>query len=161
MLRRARLIQRTTGAVVRTGVIHRMDLRRVGPDVGLLVGGHRIGIPARPQLDRGGHELLGAGVAFLVPDVSVVPEVSGLGLRQGGDDVPCDATAGQMVQRTEHPRQFVGVKVGGGLGDRDTQTRGDRREAGRHQAGIEGGRGLGAASERFGLITPEPVGSSE
>ena len=66
-----------------------------------------------------------------------------------------------MVQRTEHPRQFVGVKVGGGLGDRDTQTRGDRGEAGRHQAGIEGGRGLGAASERFGLITPEPVGSGE
>ncbi len=90
----------------------------VGEHAGLLVENQRVRFPARPKLQGGADELVGALVAELVAEVIVVTEVLRLTLGQRRHDVPGDPPTGDVVEAGEDPGQLVGVKkIGGGLGD--------------------------------------------
>jgi peptide/nickel transport system substrate-binding protein len=79
-----------------------------------------------------------------------------LALGQRGDDVPRHPALGDVVEAGENTCQLVGVKIGGGLGDRDAQLRGHRADAGRDDRRVQHRRGLGAAAQRLGDVVAEP-----
>ncbi len=117
-LRRARQVQRALHLVVLARVVDRPHALRVGIASAGAVVEHRIVGPAVPQALDHGHVLFGALVAVGVADLADAAEIAAGLRRPGGDDVPADAAAADVVERAELPREIVGLGVGG-RGGRD------------------------------------------
>ena len=79
----------------------------VGVDARLLVGQHRVVVPAVPQLlARRSTNSVGAGVSVGVVRVGRSrPKLRASSWPAGGDDVPAGPAAAEVVQRGERPRQ--------------------------------------------------------
>ncbi len=136
-------------------VVDVAHLGRVGVDAPLAVGDHRVVVPgAFPELVEHVQVFVGDLVAAVVGHLVVQAEVArGVG-QVGGDDVPADAAAGQVVEGAHAPGEGEGRLVGGGEGGAEAQVAGHRghrrddqqRVVAGHLHGFAQGR-LGAAAE--------------
>ena len=78
-----------------------------------LVADRRVVLPAVPELLGDLDELLGALVAVGMQCAVVEAEVERGVAAGGGDDVPADAAAADVIDRGEPPREVVGLAVAG------------------------------------------------
>ncbi len=92
--------------------------------------------PTIPQALDHRHELLGAFVAIRVADLGVSAVVARGCSQPGGDNVPPDPPATDMIQRRELPCQIerLGVRRGG-RGDQANAAGADR-QCGQHRDGL-------------------------
>jgi hypothetical protein len=111
---------------------------RIGERVGGGVADDGTVLPAvLPQRAGHRHVLVGPVVAGVV--VEMLAQPVGVGRAQvRGDDVPADPAAGEVVQRAEQPGALVRGVVGGGVGDREAEVLGHRRERRQQQDRVDG-----------------------
>ena len=117
-LRRARQVQWTLHLIVRPCVIDGPYPPRVRIASSGAVVENRIVGPAVPEAFDDGHVFFGAFVAVRVAHLADTAEIAARLRRPCGDDVPADAAAADVIQRTELPREVVGLGVRG-RGGRD------------------------------------------
>ena len=142
-LRRARRVKRAGDLEVFALVAERLDLGRIEKASRRLVLGKGVVGPGIPEPFHDIGEFVGALVARVAGDVFAVVEVQrveGVGCR---DQVPTGATAADVVERGEAPRDMKRLVIGRGGG-------GDESDMLCHH----GQRG----QERDGLEHPRPVG---
>ena len=123
-LRRAHGVQRTAALEVLALEMDRPDLAVVGVGAGGAVHHHRIGVPRVEKLADQIDVLVRHLVALFARRQLVQAEVLRRDVLAGGDDVPAEAAAGDVVQRRAQPRQHerrIGQR--GHRGD-DAQSRG-------------------------------------
>ena len=111
-------------------MINPVDLGRVGEPARLLVQQHRSIFPGVPQLGCGLHELVGHVIAVVVLQVLRRAEILGLGVVEGGHNVPGNPALGEVVQRGEQPGHVEGRVIGGGVGGAQTQVFGRQTHGG-------------------------------
>jgi hypothetical protein len=112
-LRRARQVQRTLHLIVRPCVIDRPHPPRIRIASSGAVVENRIVGPAIPEAFDHGHVFFGAFVAVRVAHLADTAEIAARLRRPCGDDVPADAAAADVIQRTELPREIVRLGVCG------------------------------------------------
>ena len=136
-LRRARQVQRTFDLVVLALMTDRPHALRVGVASARSIVENRVIGPAIPQPLDHGHVLFGPLVALGMADLANTAEVAGGLRRPGGDNIPADTAAADVIERAKLPREVIGLGVGGRSGRDQTDAlcrhgqrgkRGDRLE---------------------------------
>ena len=115
--RRLRQVDRVH-LVVLAVVLHAMDARRIGVQPRVAIAQHGAVLPASfPELVDDLHVFLGQVVAAVVLRLLGQAHAARGAVEIAGDDVPADATLGQMVERRHAAGEGIGRLVGQVAGD--------------------------------------------
>ncbi len=135
-------------------------LRRIGEVSPGAVDQERAGVPTRPMAEHHLHELVGAVVAQVVLGVVFQAEIRRLGIVQRGDDVPGRASAGQVIEGREHPRDVERLEIRGRAGRADAEAARRQPHGGDDRDRIEL-HGADAVRDRFAVVVAVDVRHGE
>ena len=135
-LRRARHRERPARLEIAAAVVDPAHLLGVREQSRFLVDDQGVVLPRVPVTQDHLEELVGAIIALIVLRHGVAAHVAGLGIIEGGDDVPGGATAGQRIESGKLAGDMERLVVGGRVGDAEAQPLGRHADRGHAGEGV-------------------------
>src|ERR1044072_4023457 len=91
-------------------MIDRMDLFRMGENAGFAVAHDGVVLPASlPELVADLEIFVGEVIAVVMVGLRGLADIERTAVQIGGDDIPADATLGQMIERGDAPGKSIRV----------------------------------------------------